>query len=83
MSGRAIGPKLSVVVGTFFLVRGGFLREGTGVMRNKYEGPGVLPGRYAGEAIPISDGPTPEQLAFREHKVAADGLAGPDLRRRS
>jgi hypothetical protein len=24
------------------------------VIRNKHEGPGVLPGRYVGEAIPIS-----------------------------
>ena len=74
--GRALGPKLSVVVGTFFLVSDDFLGEGTGVIRYKYDGPGVLPGRYAGEAIPISDGPTPEQVAFQEHKVAADGLAG-------
>ena len=45
------------------------------MIRNKDEGPGVLPGRYAGVEIPISDGPTPEQVALREHKVAADGLA--------
>jgi hypothetical protein len=41
-----------------------------------YNGPGVVPGRYAGEAIPIHDGPTPEQLAFQQHKRDADGLAG-------
>jgi hypothetical protein len=46
------------------------------VIRNTHEGPWVPPGRYAGEAIPISDGPTPEQLAFQQHKAAADGLAG-------
>ena len=46
------------------------------MIRNTHEGPGVLPGRYAGEAIPISDGPTPEQLAFQQHKAPADGLAG-------
>jgi len=74
--GRALGPKLSAVIGTFFLVSDDFLGEGTGVIRYKYDGPGVLPGRYAGEAIPIHDGPTPEQVAFQEHKVAADGLAG-------
>ena len=43
-------PNCSVMVATFYLVRGGFLGVGTGVLRNKYEGPGVLPGRYAGEA---------------------------------
>ena len=41
-----------------------------------HDGPGVVPGRYAGEAIPIHDGPTPGQLAFRQHKRDADGLAG-------
>ena len=41
-----------------------------------HDGLGVVPGRYAGEAIPIHDGPTPEQLAFRQHKRDADGLAG-------
>ena len=46
------------------------------MIRNEHGGSGVLPGRYAGEAIPIHDGPTPEQLAYREHKRAADGLAG-------
>jgi hypothetical protein len=38
--------------------------------------PGVIPGRYAGEAIPIHEGPTPEQLAEQQRRVAADGLAG-------
>ena len=41
-----------------------------------HDGLGVVPGRYAGEAIPIHDGPTPEQLAFEQHKADADGLAG-------
>ena len=46
-------------------------------MSNKiHNGPGVVPGRYAGEAIPIHSGPTPEQLAFQQHKTDADGLAG-------
>jgi hypothetical protein len=39
-------------------------------------GPGVVPGRYAGEAIPIHDGPTPEQVAYEEQRTNADGLAG-------
>jgi Domain of unknown function (DUF222)/HNH endonuclease len=41
-----------------------------------HDGPGVTPGRYGGEAIPLHDGPTPEQLAFQQHKTEADGLAG-------
>ena len=41
-----------------------------------HDGLGVIPGRYAGEAIPIHGGPTPEQLAFQRHKTDADGLAG-------
>jgi hypothetical protein len=41
-----------------------------------HEGLGVVPGRYAGEAIPIHDGPTPEELAYQQHKTDADGLAG-------
>jgi len=45
-------------------------------MTDNHEGPGVVPGRYRGEAIPIHDGPTPEQLAFQQHKRDADGLAG-------
>jgi hypothetical protein len=33
---------------------------------NDHVGPGVLPGRYAGEPIRLHEGPTPEQLAFEE-----------------
>jgi hypothetical protein len=43
---------------------------------NHHEGPGVVPGRYAGEAIAIHDGPTPDQLAFAEQRAHADALAG-------
>jgi uncharacterized protein DUF222/HNH endonuclease len=39
-------------------------------------GPGVIPGRYAGEPIRISDGPTPQQIAYEKDKAHADGLAG-------
>jgi hypothetical protein len=46
------------------------------VIRNKHEGPGVVPGRYVGEAIPIHNGPTPEQIAYQEAKAHADALAG-------
>jgi hypothetical protein len=43
---------------------------------NVHEGPGVLPGRYTGEAIPIHDGPTPDTIAEDQRRVHADGLAG-------
>jgi hypothetical protein len=43
---------------------------------NSHDGPGVVPGRYAGEAIPIHDGPTPQQIIDAEQRVQADGLAG-------
>ena len=45
-------------------------------MMDDHDGSGVVPGRYRGEAIPIHDGPTPEQLAEQQRRVAADGLAG-------
>ena len=41
-----------------------------------HEGVGVVPGRYAGEAIPIHDGPTLQQIEYERLKVVADGLAG-------
>jgi len=41
-----------------------------------HEGVGVVPGRYAGEAIPIHDGPTQQQIEYERLKVVADGLAG-------
>lgn len=66
-----------MLVGTFVLVRGLFLLGRAGIASSKiHNGPGVVPGRYAGEAIPIHSGPTPEQLAFQQHKTNADGLAG-------
>jgi len=43
---------------------------------NDHDGPGVVPGRYAGEAIRLHDGPTPRQLASEQEKAQADGLAG-------
>jgi hypothetical protein len=43
---------------------------------NHHEGAGVIPGRYAGEAIPIHDGPTPQELASAEQRAHADALAG-------
>ena len=41
-----------------------------------HDGQGVVPGRYAGEAIRLHDGPTPQQMAAEEAKAQADGLAG-------
>jgi hypothetical protein len=43
---------------------------------NDHDGPGVVPGRYAGEAIPIHDGPTPQSIADEEQRRQADRLAG-------
>jgi len=46
------------------------------LIKNDHDGPGVVPGRYAGEAIPIHDGPTPQSIADEEQRRRADGLAG-------
>ena len=46
------------------------------LIMNDHDGPGVIPGRYAGPAIPISTGPTPQQIAENARKAAADRLAG-------
>jgi hypothetical protein len=43
---------------------------------NDHDGPGVIPGRYAGEAIPIHDGPTPQTIAHQKQREHADALAG-------
>ena len=43
---------------------------------NIHDGPGVVPGRYAGEAIPIHDRSTPQQLDYEQQRAHADGLAG-------
>ena len=47
-----------------------------GKIINVHDSPGVVPGRYAGEPIPIHDGPTPQQLDDEQHRAHADGLAG-------
>jgi hypothetical protein len=41
-----------------------------------HEGPGAIPGRYAGEPIRIHEGPTPQQVAYEEQRADADALAG-------
>jgi hypothetical protein len=46
------------------------------LIKNDHDRPGVVPGRYAGEAIPIHDGPTPQSIADEEQRRRADGLAG-------
>jgi hypothetical protein len=67
---------LSVLIDTFFLVWLGF-REGARMsIRNEHDGPGVVPGRYAGEAIQLHDGPTPQSVADEEQRAHADALAG-------
>jgi len=45
------------------------------LIMNDHDGPGVIPGRYAGPAIPISTGPTPQQIAEAARKADADRLA--------
>ena len=35
-----------------------------------HDGPGVLPGRYAGPAIPLHRGPTPQQIALAENALS-------------
>src|SRR4029450_10506470 len=52
-----------------------FRGKGSTIM-NHQEGAGMVPGRYAGEAIAIHDGPTPQQLASEEQRAHADALAG-------
>ncbi len=48
----------------------------TAITMMEHSGPGVVPGRYAGAAIPIHVGPTPQQVAETEAKQTADRLAG-------
>lgn len=46
------------------------------VMSRVHEGPGVLQGRYPGEAVRLHVGPTPQQTAVAAERAAADALAG-------
>ena len=43
---------------------------------NDHEGAGVVPGRYAGEAIRLHGGPTPQAVAYEGERLHADVLAG-------
>jgi hypothetical protein len=53
-----------------------FLGKDRLLIMKVHDGSGVIPGRYAGEAIPIHDGPTPETIAAEEQRKQADRLAG-------
>ena len=46
------------------------------LMRDDHDGPGVVPGRYPGPAIPIHEGPTPQSIADEKERAHADALAG-------
>jgi hypothetical protein len=46
------------------------------LITNDRDGPGVIPGRYKAPAIPIDNGPTPQQIAEEQQRAQADGLAG-------
>jgi hypothetical protein len=59
-----------------FLIRLCFSGRDRQLIMNDHDGPGVVPGRYAGEAIRLHDGPTPQQVAYEQQRVEADGLAG-------
>jgi hypothetical protein len=50
--------------------------EGGVVTAEIHDGPGVVPGRYAGLDIRIHSGPTPQQLARAGERASADVLAG-------
>jgi Domain of unknown function (DUF222)/HNH endonuclease len=69
-------PKMSVLIRSFFLVRGHFWGKGRLLIMNNHDGPRVIPGRYAGEAIQLNDGPTPQAAAHEEERSHADALAG-------
>jgi hypothetical protein len=68
--------ELSEQIRTFFLIRLGFSGRNRQLIMNDHDGPGVVPGRYAREAIRSHDGPTPQQVANEQQRVEADGLAG-------
>jgi hypothetical protein len=54
----------------------GFSGKDKQLIMNEHDGAAVIPGRYAGEAIPIHDGPTPQQVGYQEQRAHADELAG-------
>jgi hypothetical protein len=43
---------------------------------NVHDGPGVIPGRYAGEPIRVLEGPTPEAVSSEKQRKHADAVAG-------
>src|SRR5829696_5758753 len=54
----------------------GFSGKDKQLIMTDHDGPEVIPGRYAGEAIPIHDGPTPQSIKYQEQRTHADELAG-------
>jgi hypothetical protein len=46
------------------------------LIMNNHDEPRVIPGRYAGEAIQLNDGPTPQAAGYEEQRSHADALAG-------
>ena len=49
------------------------------LIMNVHRGSGVVPGRYAGEAIPIHDGPTPQRTGENfDLAASAAGTILPD-----
>jgi Domain of unknown function (DUF222) len=46
------------------------------LITDDHEGPGLVPGRYAGEAIRLHEGQTPQQAASAQQRAEANGLAG-------
>jgi hypothetical protein len=69
---------VSVVAASFSLIQLDFRGKGKKLIMNDHEepGPGVIPGRYAGEPIRLHEGPTPQAIAAEEQRRHADGLAG-------
>jgi hypothetical protein len=68
--------ELSVLICRFSLSGWVFGEGASMLMRNDHDGPGVVPGRYPGEAIQLHDGPTPESVAYKEQRAVTDALAG-------
>ncbi len=76
MVSDSMSTEPSVLICRFSLIQLAFSGKDKQLIMNDHEGPGVVPGRYAGEAIRLHDGPTPQQVAREQEKAQADGLAG-------
>lgn len=60
-----------------------FRREAGNMIREIHDGPGVLPGRYAGPAIAVHAGLTPQQAALAEEPTRTRWPGGSAQRPRS